>query len=109
MRSRYCAYALGLDAYIMSTTHPLGPQHREDEAAWRVEVRRFHEETRFEGLTVLGAREGEEEATVRFVARLSSGPQDVSFGEDSLFRRWNGQWRYHSGTRLPPGFSEPLR
>jgi len=109
MRSRYCAYALGLADYIIDTTHPEGPQHQADESAWRAEIRRFHEETRFEDLEILGVREGEEEATVRFLAGLSSGPRDRSFAEDSLFRRWNGTWRYHSGKRLPPGIFEPLR
>lgn len=95
MRSRYCAYALGRVDYIVQTTDPEGPQHRADLAAWREEIRVFCERTRFEGLSVEEASEQGDEGTVRFLARLSTGGRDASFGETSRFRRISGRWLYY--------------
>lgn len=97
MRSRYCAYAMGLTDYILATTDPTGPHFEADTAAWRASVQRFSTETRFLGLEVLAASERGDEGEVRFRATLERGGQDTSFGETSRFRRVSGRWLYHSG------------
>ena len=97
MRSRYCAYALGLTDYILATTDPSGPHFEADTAAWRASVSRFSTETRFLGLSVIHATEAGDEGEVRFVASLEREGRDVSFGETSRFRRVAGRWLYLSG------------
>ena len=96
MRSRYSAYALGLSAYIIKTTHPNGDRYNSDAAAWKRDIERFSQNTRFVGLQILGAKEDK----VTFHAILFEGQHDVSYTEVSLFRQHNGQWKYLSGTLL---------
>jgi len=96
MRSRYSAYALGLSAYIMQTTHPDGDRYNSDAAAWKSDIERFSQNTRFAGLQILGAKDDR----VTFRAILFEGQRDVSYTEVSLFRQHNGQWKYFSGTLL---------
>ncbi len=97
MRSRYTAYALGEVDYIIDTTHPDGPHHLTDRAAWADDVRGFCDRTRFEGLEILESGSEGEEGWVTFRARLSQRGADASFVERSRFLRSNGQWLYHSG------------
>lgn len=99
MRSRYCAYALGLTDYILATTDPSGPHFEADTAAWRESVANFSARTRFLGLTVESASEEGDAGRVRFVAALERDGQDASFGETSLFSRVAGRWLYRSGSR----------
>lgn len=96
MRSRYAAYALGEVDYVLDTTHPGGPQFRQDRDAWREDVRGFCQDTRFEGLEVLDEREQGDLGWVTFHARLSQAGEDVSFRERSRFERTDGRWLYHS-------------
>ena len=106
MRSRYCAYALGLADYILATTHPEGPQFQHDEVAWRAQVLAFCAGTRFQGLRVVPATasaassESTEEAWVSFYASLNQSGVDASFGERSRFLKHLGRWCYHSGERI---------
>ena len=93
MRSRYCAYALGLVDYIIATTDPAGPQWRSDRVSWQAEIETFCRITRFEGLEILAA-EGDE---VTFRAHLTRGGQDTGFSERSRFVEREGRWLYHSG------------
>ena len=97
MRSRYCAYKLGLVAYIMETTHPDGPHFQANRVQWKREIEEFCRATQFVQLHVLSAV-GD---TVTFRAALLAGTRDVSFTEISTFRQHNGRWKYHSGTPLP--------
>ncbi len=99
MRSRYCAYALGLADYILATTHPKGPHHERNRAAWLNEVQRFCESTSFEGLVVSGAREEGDRGMVAFHARLRQDEREATLSERSLFLREGGRWLYHSGLR----------
>jgi len=101
MRSRYSAYSLALIDYIITTTHPGGPQYQPDRAAWRRQLAVFSEETAFEGLEVLAREPGLIQSWVSFRATLRRGSQDISFAERSLFAVHEGRWLYHSG--------EPIR
>ena len=96
MRSRYSAYALGLAAYIMQTTHPDGTQYRADQAAWKRDIDLFCQNTRFARLQILAARDD----MVTFRATLFANNLDVSFTEISVFRQHNGRWKYYSGAQL---------
>jgi SEC-C motif-containing protein len=97
MRSRYCAYAIGNVDYVLSTTHPEGPQFRSDTRDWAANVADFCSNTSFEGLEVRSARESGDRGEVVFLARLVQGGRDVSFVEHSVFVRENGRWLYYSG------------
>ena len=96
MRSRYSAYALNLTAYIMKTTHPDGTRYNPDAVAWKRDIEMFCQNTRFEHLQILAAKDD----LVTFRATLFANQRDVSFTEISLFRQHNGHWKYYSGTRL---------
>ena len=99
MRSRYCAYALGLTDYIQRTTDPSGPHHRHDTEAWTAELQAFSTGTRFTGLDILEAPEPDgDEGTVTFHAGLCRDGRDVGFAERSRFYRVDGHWLYHDGT-----------
>ena len=100
MRSRYSAYALGLAEHVLATTHPEGPHHEEDRAAWLAEVRRFCEDVAFDRLEVRGSKEDGDRALVDFVAHLRQGDRRTTLAERSLFLREDGRWLYHSGKRL---------
>ena len=97
MRSRFAAYSLGLVDYILSTSHPEGPHGTPEQ---RDSVAEFCARTDFQGLEVLSAREDGLHGEVSFYARLSVDGRDESFGERSTFRRVDGRWLYHSGTRI---------
>lgn len=98
VRSRYAAYALGLVDYIIATTDPDGPQWVADAEAWRDQIRRFAQGTRFRGLTILDAPDaGPHDGFVTFRAELERDGADVSFSERSRFARRDGRWCYHSG------------
>ncbi|PRQ03637.1 hypothetical protein ENSA5_13920 [Enhygromyxa salina] len=108
MRSRYSAYAVGAVEYLLDTTDPEGPQHRDDRAAWAEEIRRFSTLTRFQKLEV---REVgpivDDRAEVLFFAKLSREGQDVSFAERSVFVRRDGRWFYVSGEHVAPDHAGP--
>ena len=97
MRSRYCAYALGLIDYVMDTTHPEHPQFDTDRVRWKADLQAFAKHTRFDRLKVLDCKDGEKIATVKFTAFLRQGDNDASFTEDSTFEKIDGKWLYKSG------------
>ena len=90
IKSRYSAYAAGEAQYIIATTHPDNPQYDHDTRRWEAEILAFCRATRFEGLEILEYREGDDEAFVRFIARLSGTPME----ECSHFLQ-EGRWLYH--------------
>ena len=100
MRSRFCAYALGLVDYILATTHPDGPHH--GRYGHREEVARFCEITDFGLLRVYEAGADGDTGHVAFHAQLTQAGVDHSFGELSTFYRREGRWLYHSGTPFQP-------
>ncbi len=97
MRSRYCAYALGLVDYIMDTTHPENDAYSSDREQWKKELMIFSKLTQFCGLTILECIPGEESATVTFTAFLKQGVEDGTLTEKSTFVKEQGRWLYRDG------------
>ena len=100
LRSRYTAYAVGDVGHIQRTTHPDSPHRRPDTRAWADELRRYCAAVRFEGLTVRASSSTGDVGAATFVARLSAGGEDLSFGETSRFARVDGRWLYVDGARV---------
>jgi SEC-C motif domain protein len=92
MRSRYCAYALGLSDYLLATWHPTTrpPSLRLDDATSR--------DTRWLGLDIVAHRPNGDAAEIKFVARYRiGGARAVRMRETSRFVREGGQWFYVDG------------
>ncbi len=90
MRSRYSAYVLGLDDYLVATWHPRTrpAQLEPGDAALRwlgLEVRRC-------------AQVDAVHATVEFVARSKIAGRAFRLHETSRFERVDGCWLYVDGT-----------
>lgn len=96
MRSRYTAYALGVDDHIFRTWHP-----RTRPADTRPEP-----SLRWDGLQIVetsAGAEDDEEGFVTYRARWSTPPPDGQrgeIGERSRFVRRAGRWVYLEGNRL---------
>lgn len=89
MRSRYCAYVLGLQAYLLDTWHP---SQRPDMLA------PVEPALRWLGLEVRSHRlQGADAATVEFVARSKLGGRAHRLQETSRFVREGGRWFYVDG------------
>lgn len=89
MRSRYCAYARGLEAYLLDTWH----------ASTRPKsLPAFDTELRWLGLDVRRhVAIGEDEAVVEFVARSKLGGRAHRLHETSRFVREDCRWFYVNG------------
>lgn len=98
MRSRFCAYALGLSKYIIETTHRNHESYMDDKAKWKESIDSFSANTKFDGLTIVDFTDGKTQATVKFTAHLRQGGQDATFTETSGFVNENGRWLYETGT-----------
>jgi SEC-C motif-containing protein len=107
MRSRYCAYALGLTDYIVETTHKENPHYQRDMKVWQEELKHFCRKTTFCGLKILETKEEESKAEVTFEAILKIGGSDASFVEQSFFKKEKGKWLYFKGIVNP--YKESLR
>lgn len=97
MRSRYCAFAIGLADYVMDTTDPEGSSFNADRAAWGRSIEEFSRSTEFADLQVISAEATGVHGAVKFKAGLIQGGKDVSFTEASRFVKAGGAWLYHSG------------
>lgn len=86
MRSRYSAYVLGLDAYLLASWHP---QTRPSRLAL--------EPLRWLGLQVRRHASAGDTASVEFVARYKTGGKAHRLHECSRFRREGGRWYYLDG------------
>jgi SEC-C motif-containing protein len=90
MRSRYTAYALGREPYLLATWHPdtrrpVGHLQGKLKPKWV-------------GLTVLEHRQQDaDHATVAFVARYKLGGMAMNMEETSRFTRLDGRWYYLDG------------
>ena len=86
MRSRYSAYTLQLDDYLLATWHPTTrpttPFHHEPQLRWL-------------GLQVIRHEaQGVDAAVVEFVARSKLGGKAHRLRELSRFVREDGRWLY---------------
>jgi SEC-C motif-containing protein len=89
MRSRYTAFVLQLEPYLLATWHA---SHRPPSVT-------FEPGTKWLGLTVRDARStGPDTAEVEFVARYRiGGGSAVRLQERSRFVREDGHWSYLDG------------
>jgi len=94
MRSRYSAFALGLDDYLWRTWHP---RTRPGQVALGGSV--------WSGLEILDVVDGTEhdqEGIVEFVAHYRNGRRPGSLHERSVFQRRGRRWMYVDGVQRPP-------
>lgn len=86
MRSRYSAFALGLDEYLWRTWHPRTRPER-------VEL----DDTRWTGLEIVAVVDGSERdhsGIVEFIAHYRQGRRTGAMRERSRFERRAGRWMY---------------
>jgi SEC-C motif-containing protein len=100
MRSRYSAYEKHEIAYIIDTCTVREGEQRADPE----ETRRWSEESKWLGLTILRTEKGTEndtEGVVEFSAEyVRKGLKDVH-REKALFKKVNGRWLYDEGSLIP--------
>jgi SEC-C motif-containing protein len=89
MRSRYCAFVLCNEQYLLATWHP----------STRPRAIPFDHKQKWLGLRVLSARlTGDDSAEVEFIARSRvSNAAAVRHHERSRFVREGGRWLYVDG------------
>jgi SEC-C motif-containing protein len=89
MRSRYSAYVLGLEDYLLATWH----------ASTRPAALNLGAETKpkWLGLEIKARAENGDSATVEFVARCRVGGRAQRMHEVSRFVRADGRWCYLDG------------
>jgi SEC-C motif-containing protein len=89
MRSRYSAYVLGLETYLLASWHP----------DTRPEALNLATDAplKWLGLKILGSQESGDTATVHFVARYRQGGRARFIDEQSRFIRIAGRWLYIDG------------
>jgi len=89
MRSRYSAYALGLEEYLLATWHPsTRPAALHLGAA---------PQPKWLGLEVKRGPDEDGVATVEFIARYKVGGRAQRLHEISSFVREDGRWYYVDG------------
>lgn len=87
MRSRYSAFAVGDEAYLLRSWHP-------DTRPASVDL---DPSTEWLGLEILGTGGGtpfHNEGTVEFRARFREGGREADLHEHSRFLRHEGAWAY---------------
>lgn len=89
MRSRYSAYVLGLEPYLLATWHATTRPVALDLASMPA--------PKWLGLEVKSHSEVDAEATVEFLARCRVGGRAQRIHELSRFRREDGRWYYLDG------------
>lgn len=103
MRSRYCAYALGLIDYIIETTHSCHPDHKLNAGARKQSLDTFCKATTFIDLIIHEHSNHGEFETVTFTATLLQNGNDASFTEKSVFKKELGKLKYFSGEMIERG------
>ena len=89
MRSRYCAYVLQREDYLLATWHAsTRPPALNLTAA---------PAPKWLGLAVMGKAQGDDGASVEFVARYRVGGRAQRLHEISRFVREDGRWYYLDG------------
>lgn len=90
MRSRYCAFAVGDEAYLLRTWHPRTRPPRVE----------FDPGMRWVGLDILDTADGtafHTTGTVEFRAHYTDGGRPDALHERSRFERLDGAWVYVDG------------
>lgn len=100
MRSRYSAYALMKNDYIIRTTHPKNPMYNINFTEWKDNIQKRYQNVRFEDLEILEFIDGEETAYVTFTAILKRDEENVSFSEKSTFLKVGDLWLYKEGAKI---------
>lgn len=93
MRSRYSAYVLCNESYLLATWHP----------ATRPSRVRFNDRQRWLGLHIKSTCDGQQEhksGTVEFVARFKVNGKGHRLHEQSRFEKVDGRWYYRDGDHL---------
>ena len=93
MRSRYSAFAVANENYLLATWHP-------DTRPSRV---RFDEQQRWIGLRIKSTESGSETddtGTVEFVARFKVNGRGHRLHENSRFEKIDSRWYYLDGEHL---------
>ena len=93
MRSRYCAFTLCAEEYLLASWHP-------DTRPSRV---RFDPRQRWLGLSIKGTEQGGPEdlsGVVEFVARFKVDGSGHRLHEISRFLKLDGNWLYLDGEHL---------
>lgn len=92
MRSRYCAYVLSDETYLLSTWHPKSRPEK---------LHLEHSNSHWIGLkiksTTLG-QENDSSGTVHFIARYKENGKAHKLEENSQFEKKDGRWFYVTGT-----------
>ncbi len=93
MRSRYAAYVLRRETYLLGTWHP----------TTRPTALSLGDETKWLGLQVLRhERRGDDQALVEFVARYKVDGRANRLHEISRFVHQDGRWFYVAGRIVEP-------
>lgn len=88
MRSRYSAYVLGLEEYLLDTWHPsTRPQY----------LNLANDRTKWLGLEVKHFEPNDESAIVEFIARYKINGKAEKLHETSRFKRIAQRWFYVDG------------
>jgi SEC-C motif-containing protein len=93
MRSRYSAFVVGDEPYLLASWHPGSRPSRV----------RLHPQQRWLGLSIRSAVAGGERdstGTVEFVARFKINGKGHRLHEISRFEKVNGRWYYLGGEHL---------
>ena len=91
MRSRYSAFAMNLEQYLLSSWHP----------DTRPQSLQLEPNTQWKRLEILDADNGEQSASVHFKAWFIEHQQWQLLEETSLFFKIDQHWYYHSGDYQP--------
>jgi SEC-C motif-containing protein len=88
MRSRYSAYVLGLEEYLLNTWHPnTRPKY----------LNLANDRTKWLGLEVRRFEPNDDQAIVEFIARYKDNGKAEKLHEISQFRRIARRWYYVDG------------
>ena len=88
MRSRYSAYVLGLEEYLLDTWHPsTRPQY----------LNLANDRTKWLGLEVKRFEPNDESTIVEFIARYKTNGKAEKLHETSRFKRIAQRWFYVDG------------
>lgn len=91
MRSRYTAFALQLEQYLLSSWHP----------DTRPSSLTLDQKTEWKRLEIISAENNHDSGEVHFKAWFKEDQQWQLLEETSLFFNIDGHWYYHSGDYQP--------